>query len=119
MISRPPEYRFLIDVNLPKFFLFFNSEGFEHVVDINPSFTDTEIWEYALKNDLVIVSKDTDFYNRFLMHEDCPKIIYLKIGNTTLHELHVFFENNWQMIVDSLNTASMVIVYKTHIKVIS
>ena len=50
MTSKHPKgYSFLVDVNLPKKFSFFNSPNFVHVVDINPRFTDEEIWNYALR----------------------------------------------------------------------
>jgi hypothetical protein len=38
-------YRFLIDVNLPKNFGFFNSDDFEFVIDINGKWPDRDIWE--------------------------------------------------------------------------
>ena len=31
-----------------------------HVVDIDPMMTDNEIWEYAIKNEKVILTKDAD-----------------------------------------------------------
>jgi len=118
MTSRHPEFRFLIDVNLPKYFRFFNSDSFIHVVDIDPCLSDHEIWNYALENDYVIVSKDTDFYNRFLISDKCPKVIFLKLGNLTLQELYNYFENNWSKITDYLNKASLIIAYRTYIKVV-
>ncbi|MCD4773205.1 MAG: hypothetical protein K8R41_07485 [Bacteroidales bacterium] len=42
------EYSFLVDVNLPKYFQFFNTDKFFHVVDIDHSMTDSKIWQYAL-----------------------------------------------------------------------
>lgn len=59
-----PSQKFLVDVNLPKKFKFFNTEQFIHVVDINPKMKDSEIWDYALSNDLIILTKDSDFYLR-------------------------------------------------------
>ena len=56
---------FLVDVNLPKYFSFFNNTDFIFVSDINLQMTDTEIWNYALENNFVILTKDVDFYNRF------------------------------------------------------
>jgi predicted nuclease of predicted toxin-antitoxin system len=43
--------------------------------------TDTEIWEYAKVNDFVIVSKDSDFQARSLLHGHPPKFIWLRVGN--------------------------------------
>jgi predicted nuclease of predicted toxin-antitoxin system len=50
------DYKFLVDVNLPKFFGFFNHANFFHVVDINPKMTDSQIWDYALSKEMVILT---------------------------------------------------------------
>lgn len=42
---------------------------------------DVVIWEYAKANNLVIVSKDSDFHQRSLLYGHPPKFIYLRIGN--------------------------------------
>jgi predicted nuclease of predicted toxin-antitoxin system len=70
---------FLVDVNLPKYFSFFNNTNFIFVSDINLQMTDTEIWNYALENNFVILTKDVDFYNRFLVSEITPKVIFFSI----------------------------------------
>ena len=57
---------FLVDVNLPKHFNFFNDNRYVFVSDINLQMTDSEIWDYALKNEMVILTKDTDFYNNWV-----------------------------------------------------
>jgi len=72
---------FLVDVNLPKYFSFFNNTNFIFVSDINLQMTDTEIWNYALENNFVILTKDVDFYNRFLVSEITPKVIFFQLGN--------------------------------------
>jgi len=67
MASRHPDkYDFLVDVNLPKMFSFFNYSNFAHIVDINPMMTDDEVWNYALKNNQVILTKDADFYDKYM-----------------------------------------------------
>ena len=56
--------RYLIDVNLPRYFSLWSSNQYGHVVNINDEMTDSEIWEYAKQHDLVIVTKDSDFSDR-------------------------------------------------------
>jgi len=90
---QPVSPQFLVDVNLPKHFSFFNTPDFHHVSDINPSMTDQEIWTYALANKLVIITKDADFYYKCITSSNYPKIIHLQLGNLTLKELHNYFEN--------------------------
>ena len=53
---------FIVDVNLPKRFSYFNSAQFIHAVDINDEMTDKELWDYALLKNLTILTKDADFY---------------------------------------------------------
>lgn len=112
------KYSFVVDVNLPKRFSFFNNDAFVHVVDIDPFMTDDQLWNYALKHNRVIITKDSDFYEKSLSSDKNPKVIYLKLGNATLNELHRFFELNWNDILKHLELASLIIVEWTQIKVI-
>jgi predicted nuclease of predicted toxin-antitoxin system len=80
--------KFLIDVNLPYYFSFWNSADFEHLWDINDEMKDEEVWEYAKTNNLTIISKDSDFSNRIIVSNPPPKVIHIKIGNVTLKELY-------------------------------
>jgi predicted nuclease of predicted toxin-antitoxin system len=112
------DYYFLVDVNLPKFFIFFNHPNFTHVVDIDPHWTDKEIWEYALEKNYVILSKDVDFYNRFIASDISPKIIYLQLGNLSLKNLYAFFEENWSNILLNLNKGKLFYVTLNNIKII-
>jgi predicted nuclease of predicted toxin-antitoxin system len=119
MILKPPEeYSFLVDVNLPKRFSFFNSVMFIHIADIDPCMTDDKIWDYALKFNKVILTKDTDFYTKSMSAVVKPKIIYFQLGNMTLDELHRYFEMQWTTIIDHLTEASLIIAQRDKIKVI-
>lgn len=110
--------KFLIDVNLPKYFGYFNTEEFEFVCDLNLKMSDSEIWDYALDNDLIIVTKDTDFYTKFLLSEIAPKIIYLVIGNLSLKELHNYFNKNWETIYQEIENCKFIIARALHFECI-
>jgi predicted nuclease of predicted toxin-antitoxin system len=119
MTSKPlREFQFLVDVNLPKRFNFFNSPLFTHIVDIDPCMTDEQIWNYAIENDKVILTKDADFYDKFMNSTVSPKVIYFQLGNLSLKELHNFFITNWEEIISHLEDGSMLVVHKDQIKVI-
>ena len=45
---------------------------------------DSEIWTFARTNGLAIVSKDSDFQQRSLLHGAPPKFIWLRVGNCTV-----------------------------------
>ena len=47
----------------------------------------TAIWQYARANGLAIVSKDSDFQQRSLLHGAPPKFIWLRVGNCTVKRI--------------------------------
>ncbi|HET7118962.1 MAG TPA: DUF5615 family PIN-like protein [Hanamia sp.] len=75
--------KYVIDENLPDYLKAWSSEEFLHVTKITKSISDKEIWKYALENDLIILTKDTDFHERILYRDPPPKVILFKIGNTS------------------------------------
>jgi predicted nuclease of predicted toxin-antitoxin system len=109
---------FLVDINLPKYFNFFNNNRYVFVSDINLQMTDSEIWDYSLKNELVILTKDTDFYNRFLVSKNTPKIIYFQLGNCSLKQLHQYFNDNWVKIQSEIENSRLIIAKENHIECI-
>lgn len=48
--------------------------GLEHA-------SDDEIWDYAKRNGLVIVTKDGDFHQMSFLMGDPPKVVWLRLGN--------------------------------------
>jgi predicted nuclease of predicted toxin-antitoxin system len=66
--------RFLIDANLPLRVQAWQKEAFWFVAEIDEEWSDTEIWEYARKNNHTIVTKDADFSNRIIVAEPPPRL---------------------------------------------
>jgi len=48
---------------------------------------DLVIWEYAKASGFAIVSKDSDFQQRSLLHGAPPKFIWLRVGNCTVQKI--------------------------------
>lgn len=44
---------------------------------------DSEIWNFALENEYVIVTRDVDFVDRFVLNGPPPSIVWLNCGNTS------------------------------------
>ena len=42
---------------------------------------DLVIWQHAAAHGFVIVSKDSDFYQRSLLYGSPPKVVWLRVGN--------------------------------------
>jgi predicted nuclease of predicted toxin-antitoxin system len=100
---------YLVDVNLPKYFSFFNKPEFHFVADIDTRKSDSEIWQTALQNNWVILTKDVDFYSRCLLSKEKVKVVYFNIGNKTLAQLHAYFEANWNVIAQLISTHYLVV----------
>lgn len=113
------QFGYLIDVNLPKYFRFFNQENCQFVADIDLQASDNFLWEYALTNNLIIVTKDTDFYNKFLTSENAPKIIYVRLGNVSLKQLYNYFENHWETCQKEIQSVRMLILHQDKLEIIS
>lgn len=109
---------YLVDVNLPKKFRFFNTPDFAFVVDIQATWPDTKIWTYALENQLIILTKDADFYTRALLTEERPKVVQFKLGNQTLAGLHHYFTDYWSLLVQLLEQHSLLVAYPNRIDII-
>lgn len=54
----------------------------QHVRDVGlKASADTDVWEHAARNELVIVTKDSDFRQRSFLHGHPPKVIWIGLGN--------------------------------------
>ncbi|HRI02649.1 MAG TPA: DUF5615 family PIN-like protein [Pyrinomonadaceae bacterium] len=108
--------RFLIDVNLPFRVPVWQGEKFWFVGDIDEEWSDSEIWDYARKNDCTIVTKDADFSNRIILSQPPPRIVHLRIGNMRLRDFIKFIEDNWKSIRAASANHKLVNVYLDRIE---
>jgi len=53
---------------------------------------DSEIWDHALANDQTIVTKDEDFALRASRTDRSPRVVWLRIGNSTNRVLFAWLE---------------------------
>ncbi|MEX2380462.1 MAG: DUF5615 family PIN-like protein [Vicingaceae bacterium] len=49
--------------------------------------SDSDIWEYAQKNNYSIITFDSDFYDISVINGHPPKIIWIRSGNLTTKEI--------------------------------
>ena len=108
--------KYLIDANLPYKFSLWQKDGFIHIADINPFWSDTEIWNYAKEHNLIIVTKDADFSNRIIITNPPPKVIYLKIGNMKIQELHSFLNSIWSKLEQEIENHKLIIVHQDYME---
>ncbi|MFZ1389878.1 MAG: DUF5615 family PIN-like protein [Thiolinea sp.] len=108
--------KYLIDVNLPRYFSLWASEQYQHVVNLNDEMKDSEIWDYAKQYDLVIVTKDADFSDRILLNEPPPRIIHIRTGNMKMRDFHQHLSQLWEQICLLSASYKLVQVYNDRIE---
>ena len=101
---------YILDENLPTGVPFWNNEKFVHVSSLAGIESDTDIWQYAMKANLIIVTKDADFYHRYLASINCPKVIWLKVGNMRKRDFNLFVHNCWAQVESLLLLSSFIVV---------
>ena len=57
------------------------------------SATDLEIWAYAREHDFTVVSKDDDLRSLSLVNGAPPKVIWVRVGNTTTAGIEAFIRS--------------------------
>ena len=66
-----------------------------HVEELGLGATDdARVWAYAAANNFTIVSKDSDFHARSVLHGFPPKLIWLRTGNCATSHLEGLLRTN-------------------------
>jgi len=109
---------FLFDENLPANVQFTPSFPVKHVSLLGENPSDTAIWEYAKRNDLVIVTKDVDLSDRIMLSSSSPKVVHLRIGNMRKREFHTFLARVWPSIEELIVRYRLVNVYSDRFELV-
>ena len=59
---------------------------------------DRRIWTYAGEHGFLLTFKDTDFYERSLLYGAPPKVIWLRIGNSTVADAAALLRSQYIII---------------------
>ena len=66
-----------------------------HVRDVGlQSATDETIWQFAITQGLMIVSKDSDMHQRSFLFGHPPKIIWIRLCNCSTSEIEILLRTN-------------------------
>lgn len=69
--------------------------------------SDNEVWNYAKANHYIIVSKDSDFYDKSILFGHPPKIIWIKRGNCPNRQIQLLLRNKTDTIKELHNNPSL------------
>ena len=73
--------------------------GSLHVRDVGlTAAEDDAVWNYAVANNLIIVSKDSDFHDRSLLRGAPPQVIWLRVGNCSTDRIIELLNDNVEAI---------------------
>ena len=100
--------KFIVDAQLPhRLVSWIRKKGHDVIHTINlPEGNLTDdlfIIELSCKEERVVISKDMDFYNYFLLHGKPYKLILLTTGNIVNKELIALFVKNFDVLIQILN----------------
>ena len=110
---------FMFDENLPINVRFTPAFPVIHVSVLGESPSDTQIWQYAKQNDLVIVTKDADFSDRIMVDASPPKVVHLRLGNMRQRVFHEFLASVWPKIEKLIMDCKLLDVYQDRIEAIA
>ncbi|MEE9330561.1 MAG: DUF5615 family PIN-like protein [Parvularculaceae bacterium] len=103
--------RFLIDAQLPpKLKDWFTRYGFivEHVAEVlSPDAPDSKVIAHAVSNDMIIVSKDSDFVT--MVNDGHPQLLWVRVGNASTANLLIQFDQKWPDLQTQLETGQPIV----------
>ena len=104
--------KFLVDAHLPsRLARWLQKKGYEsyHTLDLpeRNETVDMDIIALATKENYVVISKDQDFFQYYILKQKPPKLILLTTGNLPNSELISLFEENFPSIIRLLEENSV------------
>lgn len=105
--------RFLVDAQLPTALArWIASQGqtAQHVADLQmANASDREIWQEAQETGAVIISKDSDFVTLASLEEECPPVVWIRLGNTRRQALLNWFSPLFPEVLEALEQGEKLI----------
>ena len=106
-------HRFLVDAQLPpalaKKIAAMGHEA-AHVLDVGLlECSDSQIWDYALENGAVIITKDEDFAIRASVSKAPPSIVWVRIGNCPNARLLAWFAAELPSVIAALGSGTCLV----------
>jgi len=111
--------RLLIDENLPFSLGVRLGLGYIHASQIAEQASDSLLWQWARENDYVVLTRDTDFFDRLLRHGPPPKVIWIRLGNIRKNDLLRVMEARWPAIEQQIRSHDLVEIYADHLEALT
>ena len=110
---------YLFDENLPGQLTFRPGLPILSTSSLGASPSDTQVWDYAKREELVIVTKDADFSGRIILTTPPPWVVHLRFGNMRRRNFHALMARIWPQVEVLLKTHKLVNVHADRVEGIS
>ena len=105
--------KFLIDAQLPvRLSRFLQSAGYDtiHTRDLpqQNATPDTEVNRISIQESRIVITKDSDFLDSFLIRQEPYKLLLVTTGNITNAYLEALFQSNLPLLVELLSKHSLI-----------
>ena len=112
--------KFIVDAQLPKSLSdFLIGKGLDsiHTLDLpNKNKTkDGQIAKLANDEDRIVITKDVDFLESFIVKAEPKKLIIVKTGNISNFELLTVFKDNLPMLLKMISRSNLLEISRTEI----
>jgi predicted nuclease of predicted toxin-antitoxin system len=62
--------------------------------------SDDDVWRYAQDNCFILVSKDSDFYEKSILYGHPPKVMWIRRGNCTNRQIQLLLRNKIDVVTE-------------------
>ena len=112
--------KFIVDAQLPKSLSdLLKYRGFDsiHTLDLpnKNSTSDKEITEIAINEKRIVITKDNDFLESFLLNSQPEKLIVVRTGNIPNPILLKIFDNNLEVIKSMISRSNLIEITRNEI----
>ncbi len=111
---------FIVDAQLPRSLSeFLKSKGLRSVHTLEfpkqNATSDVEIIKIALEQNSIVITKDLDFLDSFLLKKEPSKLILVKTGNVSNKMLIEIFRKNLEDIVSMMSRSNLIEIGQSYI----
>ncbi|MCF0074518.1 DUF5615 family PIN-like protein [Dyadobacter sp. CY261] len=85
-------------------------------MDIERTAKDSDIWFYAKKAEMTIITKDSDFSNRILISSPPPRVIHFRVGNISMKSFHSLVSEVWNEVTELNQNYKLVVIFSDKIE---
>ena len=115
--------KFIVDAQLPRSLArLLRERGHDAIhtleLPLKNATTDSYIRQFSIEDERVVISKDSDFFDSFVIKKEPYKLLYLTVGNISNADLLDLFDKNLLHIIYELTGNSVIEMTKTTLTVV-